>query len=90
MIRLLRPVPQQPPVPLPMPRCEASVDMTTQHMREWRAEMKLKKKGRYGEGRVDQCTRDALVELDGKPLCRRHAGQQVLDLYLSGELVRKP
>ena len=88
-IKLLRPLPNARVAPPRLPRCEAAVDMATAHMRDWRADAQRKGLGRYGEGRVDQCTRDAVVTLDGAPMCRRHAGQRVLDLYLSGELVRK-
>lgn len=69
-----------------LPRCEHSVSLY-HHLLEWRQRAHREGRGRYGEGRVDQCTRDAVVRVDGVPLCRRHAGQVVLDQYIAGDLI---
>ncbi len=64
--------------------CQHSVQMIGDWAKEWRENAVKTKVRRYKRvDRVDQCTHNAVVELDGKPLCRRHAGMMLLD-----ELVR--
>lgn len=75
------------PKPMPIPgndRCEGKVSETNWG---WRRKMHAEGMGRYSEGAVDQCTRDAVVEIDGKKYCRLHGGHVVLDMYMDGKLV---
>lgn len=60
------------------PRCSSTVQIVNGHDVEWR-------KKRYGE-EYNRCTRPATVILDSIPLCRRHAGERVLEQYLDGKL----
>lgn len=60
------------------PQCVSTVQVVNGHDEEWR-------KKRYGEN-WRQCTRPSTVILDGEHLCRRHAGERVLEQYLDGEV----
>ena len=84
-VKQLKRFPQEPQDPPKTPPCESMVADTTEHGRAWR-------KLRYKEQGVDrgelQCCRDAVVELDGKNLCRIHAGFVALDMYMKGRLVK--
>lgn len=71
------------------PQCEADVRLNGSHDTEWRQDMHQKKIRSYGNGRFQQCTRQAVVEIDGIPMCRIHAGNKVLDQYVAGELVNR-
>lgn len=77
-LRLLKPLPGTSPPTRATPQCEHAVNMAGQQ--QWREHMHQSGRRRYGEGRLDQCTRDAVVEIDGKPYCRLHGGQVVLDM----------
>lgn len=88
---------QQIPVPPgmwepkpPRPQCEADVQMVPGWHESWRAEMHAKKIRSYGSGRVSQCTYPSVIEIDGVPMCRKHAGFKVLDMYVKGEIVDAP
>lgn len=61
-------------------RCQSTVQIVGEHTIRWR-------KNRYGEENWDKCSHLAVVELDGVLLCRRHAGERVLEQYLAGYLV---
>lgn len=76
------------PVPVRRPRLPRCEHRVVTNM-GWREAMHREGRGRYAEGDPDQCTRDAVVKVDGVPMCRRHAGQVVLDKWLSGKLVEK-
>jgi hypothetical protein len=65
----------------PTPPCESTVQIVNGHDEEWR-------KKRYGE-EWKPCTRTSTVILDHVHLCRRHAGERVLEQYLRGELIKK-
>jgi hypothetical protein len=82
-VRQLKRFPQEPQDPPKTPPCESMVADTTEHGRAWR---KMKNAG-TPRGEL-QCCRDAVVELDGKNLCRIHAGFVALDMYLAGRLVK--
>lgn len=75
-IRLLRAPP--PPVPYTRtPRCCAEIKVQNESERRWRQQ-------RYGEASF-QCTNPSVVELDGRPLCGRHAGERIWDENLAEE-----
>ncbi len=79
-----------PAMPSRKVRCQHSVVMADGFATRWRDDVVKRKVRSYaGSERVDQCTRHAVVELDGVPMCRRHAGQEVLNLYLAGDLVKR-
>jgi len=84
------------PVPVErvaLPRCEydctSNLDWRERVHREGRSGVygPNSQTARYMAGRLMQCTYDGVVEIDGVPLCRRHAGFVVLDKYLAGEIV---
>lgn len=76
--------------PNPRPRCQADVQMVGDWAWQWRTNAVEKRLRRYsGVERVTQCTHSATVEIDGVPMCRRHAGQLVLERYIKGDLVDK-
>lgn len=78
-IRLLRAPP--PPVPYTRtPRCCAEIKVQNESERRWRER-------RYGAATF-QCAYPSVVELDGRPLCGRHAGEETLAMYLDGRLAR--
>jgi len=62
----------------PTPRCESTVQIVGDHAKSWR-------QGRYGES-WKQCSRPSTVELNGVKLCRRHAGERLLDDMIEGKL----
>lgn len=62
----------------PTPPCESTVQIVGRHAASWR-------KSRYGD-RDKLCSRPATVELKGVKLCRRHAGERLLDDLLEGKL----
>lgn len=62
----------------PTPPCESKVQIVGMHAESWR-------KGRYGN-RHEFCSRPATVELNGVNLCRRHAGERLLDDLIEGRL----
>lgn len=71
-------------------RCDADVNMNSDYGNQWREHMVKEGAGRYaGNSRVAQCTFNAVVEIDGTPMCRRHAGQVVLAKWINGELTEK-
>lgn len=72
------------------PQCEADVQMVGDWAASWRTEMHAKRIRSYGEGRVSQCTCPSVVEIDGVPMCRKHAGYRVLDMYIDGKIVDAP
>ena len=79
-----------PPVPVKRVRCDADVNINSDYGRGWREHKVEKGDKRYaGSSRVAQCTFNAVVEIDGVPMCRRHAGQVVLAMYVNGDLVEK-
>lgn len=80
MVKQLKPFPPKAPAPPPPsgPRCVATVQTYSEHERRWRLQ-------RYGE-ETFQCTREAVVEVQGKCYCRLHAGHLVLDMYIRGDL----
>lgn len=63
------------------PPCDSHVQIVSLHADEWRKE-------RYGD-RAKLCSRPATVELNGVNLCRRHAGERLLDDLLEGKLEYK-
>lgn len=63
------------------PPCESKVQIVGMHSESWR-------KGRYGD-RYELCSRPATVELNGVNLCRRHAGERLLDDMREGKLEYK-
>lgn len=75
--KLIKKIPDAPEQWKPGPKCEASVNVTGLHEAEWR-------KRRYGEKEPFRCTRDAVVEINGRCLCRLHGGNVALDLLLAG------
>lgn len=77
-VRRLKRFPEERPIPPATPRCDHTVQVESAHAMKWRRD-------RYGEN-FARCTRDSVVEIDGRNLCRLHAGHVVLDMYLSGEL----
>ena len=91
-VKVLKPFTNPVPfVPTPKrPQCEADVQLNGLHDTEWRQDMHKKKIRSYGQGRFQQCTRMAVVEINGVPMCRIHGGNKVLDLYVSGEIVDRP
>lgn len=79
-----------PPAPVIRTRCNADVNMNSDYGAGWRESMVKEGSGRYaGSSRVAQCTFNAVVEINGVPMCRRHAGQVVLGMYINGDLVEK-
>lgn len=79
-----------PSQPIKKVRCDADVTMNSDYGGKWRESMVREGKGRYsGNARVEQCTFNAVVEINGVPMCRRHAGQVVLSMYVNGDLVEK-
>ena len=65
------------------PLCAADVALTGQWQEDCRTHWHAKGAARYRRlERPAQCTFPAVVELDGVPYCRRHAGQIVLDALL--------
>lgn len=84
-VKQLKRFPQEPQDPPKTPPCESMVADTTEHGRAWR------RRKNEGTPRGDlQCCRDAVVELDGKNLCRIRAGFVALDMYMKGRLVKAP
>lgn len=72
-------------------RCNADVLMNSDYGGRWREQAVKKGVRRYSRSeRVAQCTFNAVVEVDGVPMCRRHAGQAALDKWIDGELIEKP
>lgn len=67
------------------PQCTAVIPADTR-FEQWRKE-------RYRQLRPamdpDRCQRESVVELDGKPYCRLHAGGIALQLWINGALVKK-
>lgn len=90
--KLLKPFTNPVPfAPIPKrPQCEADVQLNGRHDAEWRQDMHKKKLRSYGHGRFQQCTRPSVIEIDGVPTCRIHAGNKVLDTYVKGEIVDAP
>lgn len=92
-VKLIKPIPkpEKPPVPLfKRVQCQANV-MEMFHNPQWRQtyygpkkEVNGKKIGGrgFGEGDHTHCQRNAVVEIDGKNLCRMHAGFIALDHLL--------
>lgn len=84
MISSLKPIVIRP-VRVETPQCSAVVPATTSH-EIWR-------KGRYAKLRPHMdptcCQRESSIEIDGKPYCRRHAGNIALDMWLQGKLGEK-
>lgn len=79
-----------PPTPPSKVMCQADVKVTGAWQEQTRAEWHKKGVRRYrGTERPSQCTFDAVVEVDGLPMCRRHAGQVVLEKFIKGELAEK-
>lgn len=67
------------------PQCSAVIPADTR-FEEWR-------KGRYQRLRPHldhtRCQRESVVQIEGKPYCRLHAGGLALDRWLKGDLVLK-
>lgn len=84
MATKLKPFPADPLPPSPRtPRCEANVSKWSTHEEEWRTQ-------RYGKSdRPLQCSRESVVEIEGKHYCRIHGGYRALDMLLEGKLVEK-
>lgn len=78
--KLLKKLPAKNEPWKPGPRCEADVVVIGMHEASWR-------KHKYGETESNRCTRDAVVEIDGRCLCRLHGGYLALDMLLDGRLV---
>lgn len=87
-VKKLRPIPpsgrtfkdaQEPP-PALTPRCESTVQVVSDHDEQWR-------RNRFGDEHWNQCTRHSVVALNGAYLCRRHAGERLLEDYLEGKLI---
>lgn len=72
--------------PQPRPLCQHDVQMIGDWARSCRQDFHDKKLRRYKHtDRPSQCTFLAVVEIDGVPLCRRHAGQIALDHLLASQ-----
>lgn len=71
-------------------RCSHTVQIVGEWARKWRIDCHSRGIRRYsGTQRPDQCTHNAVLEVDGTPLCSRHAGILVIDKYLNGDLIEK-
>lgn len=77
------------PVPVERPKLErCEYDCTSNpDWREYVHRNPGRNNGKYASGRMMQCTFDGVVEIDGKPYCRKHAGFIALDKWLEGKLV---
>jgi hypothetical protein len=65
------------------PICQANVQVIGDWAKQYRLEAHAKKVRRHAlTDRPGQCTFAAVVELDGVPMCRRHAGMVALDHLL--------
>jgi len=83
-VKALRPLPGDPVEVRRTPRCEADTSNQNEFNARWRQD-------RYpSEGSIYRCSRPSMVELDGKKLCRLHAGHACLAMYLRGDLVEAP
>lgn len=84
MIETLKPVVIKP-ARIVTPQCSAVIPADSR-FEQWR-------KGRYSRLRphmnAECCQRESIVQIDGKPYCRLHAGGMALEKWLSGELVTK-
>ena len=71
-------------------QCCADVMENSDYGKSWREQMVKKKIRRYSKSeRVMQCIFNAVVEIDGVPMCRRHAGVVALNLWVNGLLIEK-
>ena len=61
----------QPKPVKPLPRCEA---------------FRSKKYNCDVPGQPNQCKHSATIRIDGKNMCRSHAGQYALELIISGKV----
>lgn len=63
--------------------CQHNVTLVGDWQKQWRDQAFARKLGRYKTiDRVEQCSFKATVEIDGVPLCARHAGAVALQHLL--------
>lgn len=79
----VREIKQRTPSNPQTPQCCVPVEPPT-HNEMWRRDRYKRLRPAFDP---DRCQRESALEIDGKPYCRLHAGQEALSRWMKGELV---